>query len=59
MDYMATCELIRRRGAAGYTNPFADYPGTFGMPFPPQDANDSYVGRSVKADGRRILRSER
>jgi prepilin-type N-terminal cleavage/methylation domain-containing protein/prepilin-type processing-associated H-X9-DG protein len=43
MDYMATCELIPTARAAGVGNPSADYPGTFGMPFPPGDGTYSGV----------------
>jgi prepilin-type N-terminal cleavage/methylation domain-containing protein/prepilin-type processing-associated H-X9-DG protein len=40
MDYMAMCQLIRD---AGTSNSFADYQGTFGMPFPPSDGTYSGV----------------
>jgi prepilin-type N-terminal cleavage/methylation domain-containing protein/prepilin-type processing-associated H-X9-DG protein len=39
-DYMATCQLYRGSGNAA--NPNVDYPGTFGMPYPPSDG--TYVG---------------
>jgi prepilin-type N-terminal cleavage/methylation domain-containing protein/prepilin-type processing-associated H-X9-DG protein len=44
-DYQPTCELIPTSRPPN--NPFADYPGTFGMAFPPGDA--SYVGVLAKS----------
>jgi prepilin-type N-terminal cleavage/methylation domain-containing protein/prepilin-type processing-associated H-X9-DG protein len=44
-DYMPTCELLPTSRPPA--NPFADYPGTFGMAFPPGDA--SYVGVLAKS----------
>jgi prepilin-type N-terminal cleavage/methylation domain-containing protein/prepilin-type processing-associated H-X9-DG protein len=43
MDYMATCELIPTSRPAGTSNPFANYPATFNMPFPPADGTYSGV----------------
>jgi prepilin-type N-terminal cleavage/methylation domain-containing protein/prepilin-type processing-associated H-X9-DG protein len=53
-DYMPTCELIPVQRTAGQSNPNADYPGTFGMPFPPPDG--TYVGVLGKSIPTKIVK---
>jgi prepilin-type N-terminal cleavage/methylation domain-containing protein/prepilin-type processing-associated H-X9-DG protein len=46
MDYMATAEFLPSplTRTAGTSNPFADYPGTFNLGFPPSDPQQDYLG---------------